>query len=120
MIPNNYLRLIKSLSVKTQNGLIFWNRASDTQFKLVLNSNTITVDYWRNKGDMLTGIDIYNLNGNIIDRYIASKKTNPQEFTQLYGFYMEIYNVVNKKLEQTINNILGEINRDGVIGKKDE
>ena len=120
MIPNNYLKLINTLSEKTQKGLIFWNRASDTQFKLVLNSNIITIDYWKNQGDMLTEIDIYNLDGNIIDRYIASKNSNPNEYQQLYNFYSRISNIINNKLEQTINNILGEINQDRVIGKKNE
>ena len=122
MIPNNYQQLIQSLSTKTQKGEALWTRISDRKFKLVLHKSTIIIDKWETDyNNWFISIDIYNLDGDIIDRYISAKEPENQadvfDYYRLEEFHRIISNAIDKKTNDAIQVILNEIETEGSVGK---
>ena len=114
--------LINNLSTKTDSREANWERVGRSEkFNLILENGIISMDKLvSNKGNLIYQFSISNLKGDIIQQVSAIKKdTFPLDFD--YETLKEFHQNIKKayfKVDETIDGLLGEIEKEGEIGKR--
>jgi hypothetical protein len=116
--------LVENLLVKTKKRQTNWERfGSSDRFILFLENAKVTIEKLiSNKGNLIYQFSIINDNGDNI--LTISKSRTPETFlpTEEYDLLKELHEEVKKayfKVDETIEGLLGEIDKEGEIGKDD-
>ncbi|ROH96516.1 hypothetical protein EGI15_01600 [Chryseobacterium cucumeris] len=112
--------LIQMLKDKTANKEAIWSRTSgDNEFKIEINKATITTDFWYHNDVGYYDIIILNENGDTIERVVVNNDNLDENYWILHEFY-EIVKNNYLKVDETIDNILIELNTSNKIGGKNK
>lgn len=118
--------LIENLLAKTKKRETKWDRIGKSdRFILFLESAKVTMDkVISTKGNLFYQFSIINANGDNILNISETKNTNtfPIPNHEEYELLKELHEEIKKayfKVEETIEGLLGEVNKDGEIGKED-
>ncbi|WP_374460240.1 hypothetical protein [Chryseobacterium taeanense] len=109
--------LIQLLEEKTRSNDAMWTRtSSDNEFKIDINNSTITVDMWNVEAVTYYEFVILNENGDRVERIVVGDD-DPfnSEFQIVTNFYDAVRNSYFK-VDETIENILKELNSSNKIG----
>lgn len=118
--------LIENLLTKTKKRQTNWDRIGKTdRFILFLDTGRVSMDkVLSNKGNLFYQFSIINANGDNILNISETKNSNifpPPDATD-YELLKELHEEIKKayfKVEETIEGLLGEVNKEGEIGKDD-
>ena len=121
MIPDYLKVLIQGLKEKTSKNEVIWQKSSETEFKVELQSGAITADkmWLSKKSTFMLEVCVYNNRGELADRIAVSQFDEADD----YKFVDDFYIVVRRKyfkVEETIKGIIDEVQKNGVIGKEEE
>lgn len=114
--------LIDSLIYKTEVGEAEWDKVSRTdQFKLNLDHGQVYVErFVTNKNNLLYRFSVENVNGDKIATLSGSNQLsqlgNQEKIKELYEKIKTAY----YKVDETLEGLIGEVNKGGKIGKKDD
>jgi hypothetical protein len=118
--------LIENLLAKTKKKETKWDRiGKGDRFILFLDSAKITMDkVISTKGNLFYQFSIINANGDTILNINETKDTSNYSVlrNEEYDLLKELHGEIKKvyfKVEETIEGLLGEVNKDGEIGKDD-
>ena len=112
MIPTKIDNLIRTLQEKNKSGELFWSLTSQTQFRLELESGIITVNLWNTPNDKFIGIDIFNLEGKLIERFNASEKEAVFDYRRIQEFYYSIAKSYRERSDDIIDSMISEVNNN--------
>jgi hypothetical protein len=118
--------LIENLLAKTKKRETNWDRVGKTdRFILYLDKGKVSVDkVLSNKGNLFYQFNIINTKGDNILTISETKNSNtfpPPDATD-YNLLKELHEEIKKayfKVEETIEDLLGEVEKEGEIGKDD-
>jgi len=110
--------LIQLLQNKTENKEAIWSRTSgDNEFKIEINNSTITTDMWADSDTIYYDFAILNENGDVVERISVNDNFRFEEYQILSRLYDIVKNTYFK-VDETIDNILLELNSNKKIGGK--
>jgi hypothetical protein len=115
--------LIENLYTKTEKREANWERiGKKDQFILVLDKGKVFIDKILTiKAEVVYQFTIMNINGDTIFSVNALKKLEFSVERQDYDILKELHEVIKKsyfKVDETIDGLLGEINKEGEIGNE--
>lgn len=115
--------LIENLYTKTEKREANWERiGKKDQFILILDKGKVYIDKLSTiKGEVVYQFTIMNINGDTIFNVNALKKNEFSVEPQDYDILKELHEVIKKsyfKVDETIDGLLGEINKEGEIGNE--
>lgn len=117
--------LIENLLEKTKKRETNWDRiGKNDRFILFLDNGKVTLDkVISNKGNLFYQFSIINNSGDNIFNISKSKDSDsPLVLIHEYNLLKELHEEIKKayfKVEETIEGLLGEVNKEGEIGKED-
>lgn len=128
MKPTNYLELVKMLLLKSEKREVIWQIILEDEFKLTLKSGAITISKnWDFKEEAYIIIfRLYNISGDKIYEFWAYSNLPleldaPDELN--YDILQKLHAIARSsyyKVEETIENIVKEINNNTEVGLKEK
>lgn len=116
---DNIEKIVNILIKKNANRETIWTKTSgENEYKIQLNNATLTIDMWGGiEGEEHYDITIYNGRGEQIDYFNISESeySKAYEFELLKKLYESTVDVYFRKGE-TINDILSQLNEEGIVG----
>lgn len=115
--------LIDNLSSKTSKKEAKWERFGRTdKFNLLLDSGVVSIDKISTNKGIIYQLSISNLKGDTIYQLNGIKK-EAFTFDSDYDLLRDLHQNVKKsyfKVNETIDGLLGEISKEGEIGKESD
>ena len=115
--------LVENLYAKTEKKEANWERiGKKDQFVLILDNGKVLIDkLFTSKGELVYQFSIININGDTIFSINALKKEAFSLEPDDYSVLKDLHEVIKKsyfKVDETIDGLLGEVNKDGEIGNE--
>jgi hypothetical protein len=116
--------LVENLTLKTNKKEANWERVGRSdKFNLLLDNGIVSMDkIVTNKGNLVFQFSISNLKGDTIHQ-VNGMKRETYPFDDDYDILKEFHQNIKKayfKVDETIDGLLGEINKEGEIGKESD
>ena len=123
MIPENFKKLILIITQKTKANTAIWNKGSGAhQFKLTLpNDAALTISDWSDgyRGSYGYVLNMYNPAGEIIEQFETDDSNKNDDYKLLLALHKAANNQYHK-VDETIDALLGSIDDNAIIGKREE
>jgi len=118
MIEKKYKQIIDKLIEKSKSRQANWSQTSRVnEFSISFDTAVITTDKWSDDGIYRIDFAILNSQGDRIGQIYFEKSKNPEEYkilNELHTNAKESY----YKVDETIENIFEQLNKEGKIGKE--
>lgn len=118
MIDKKHKDLINKLTEKTRAKKANWSKTSgNDEYKIALETATITLDNWEDRGMNYMDFRIFNDRGDLI-----STLTFPENELIDYNFLRKLHDFAKEnyyRVDETIDDIFSELDSEKEIGKKE-
>lgn len=124
MMDSKIISLIENLRNKTRKGLSKWVRVGKGElFQLKLETGQITIDkFFTKTNNVVYQLAVLNIDGDRIRAVAVNSSTGlvgVQDYELLKTLHEDVKNAYFR-VDETLDDILGEIEKEGEIGKEED